>query len=293
VLATCGVFGAALTCGAQPRDGDAIPRLVFEAPPELATARVRVESFDTARLRTVVQLIGLDDPGPAIRVVLAAENSGLARQVPQSTAGFAAADESLIVLFPARSPAYPHDTLEDVLRHEVAHVLTARAARGASLPRWFSEGLAMIAERMWSFEDRVRLLMLVSPTPLADVDAIFAGREGSRARAYTVAGAFVRDLTIEHGAHVPAAILAQVGRGMTFERAFVVVTGRSMREAESAFWHRHRLWARLGPFLTTQTALWMIVTLLSALAFVRRRQKRAEQRKRWEHEEPADDSPDS
>ena len=123
-------------------------------------------------------------------------------------------DESLIVLFPARSPAYPDDTLEDVLHHEVAHVLMGRAARGAPLPLWFHEGLAVLAERTWRLEDQARLLrelLLVSRTPLDRVDALFAADAGSRARAYTLAAAFVRDLIRRHGGDAPANILRRSG----------------------------------------------------------------------------------
>src|SRR5258707_1259241 len=125
--------------------------------------------------------------------VLAAETSEWARQVPPSTAGFAVGEDNLVVLFPSRSPTYPQDTLEDVLHHEVAHVLIARAAGGRPVPRWFHEGLAMAAERTWSLEDEARQLQeltFVAPTDLDKVNALFDQDEGARIRAYTVAGAF-------------------------------------------------------------------------------------------------------
>ena len=118
------------------RPRNEIPRLTIEAPEELTAARNRLETFDTGRLLGVMQLVGLDAAGDPIRVVLEPEGSPLARQAPTPIAGFASLDENLIVLFPARSPAYPHDTLEDVLHHEVAHVLISRAARGAPVPLW-------------------------------------------------------------------------------------------------------------------------------------------------------------
>jgi hypothetical protein len=53
-------------------------------------------------------------------------------------AGFASNGEGpekkdeMVVLFPARTPSYPNSSLEDVLRHEVAHVLIrARVCRAA------------------------------------------------------------------------------------------------------------------------------------------------------------------
>lgn len=234
-----------------------------------------------------MRLVGLDEAGDPIRVVLAPESSALARQAPPPIAGFAISEENLIVLFPARSPAYPHDTLEDVLHHEVAHVLMARAARGAPLPLWFHEGLAVLAERTWRLEDEARLLrelVLVSRTPLDRVNALFAADAGSRARAYTLAAAFVRELIRRHGADAPGNILRRVGRGESFERAFVQATGESVSAAEVAFWDGHRFWTSIGPFLTTDTALWMIVTLVAVYAIIRRRQQRAAQRKQWEEQ---------
>jgi hypothetical protein len=265
-----------------------IPQLEIAAPEELAGARTRLESFDTGRLSGVMQLVGLEDPGTPIRVALVPERSPLARKAPSQTAGYALPEQSLIVLFPARSPRYPDDTLEDVLHHEVAHVLMARAARGGRLPLWFHEGVAVLAERTWGLEDQARLmreLVLVSRTPLDRVDGMFAADEGSKARAYTLSAAFVRSLMRRHGAEAPGNILRQIGRGETFERAFVAVTGETVPEAENAFWDGHRFWTSIGPFLTTETALWMVVTIVALLAIIRRRQQRAEQRKRWESEE--------
>ena len=268
-----------------------IPQLRIDAPEELSAARARLESFDTSRLQGVIRLVGLDNAGDPIRVVLAQEGSPAAQRVSASVAGYARPDESLIVLFPTRSPRYPDDTLEDVLHHEVAHVLMARVARGGGLPLWFHEGLAVLAERTWGLEDQARLmreLVLVSRTPLDRVDALFAGDDWSRARAYTLAAAFVRDVMRRHGADAPGYILRRVGAGDTFERAFAVATGESVAQAENTFWDGHRFWAAIGSFLTTQTALWMIVTLIALVAIVRRRQQRVAQRQRWDEEGPAD-----
>ncbi len=264
-----------------------VPQLNIEAPEELAAARERLALFDPSRLRGVMRLVGLDDAGGPIRVVLAPETSPVAQQVSRSTAGFAAHDEGLIVLFPARSPAYPHDTLEDVLHHEVAHVLIARASRGAPVPLWFHEGLAVLAERTWGLEDQARLLrevVLVSRTPLDEVDALFAAGDGSRARAYTLSAAFVRYLITQYGTGAPEDILRRVGRGASFNTAFAQTTGQSLAAAEIAFWARHRLWTSIGAFLSTSTAIWMIITLVALFAIIKRRQQRAAQRRTWEEQ---------
>ena len=279
---------------AQQSSGpSSVPKFIIDAPPELAAARARIEAFDTSRLRGVMQLLRIDDPGPDIRVVLASESSDWARQVPRSTAGFAVSEDNLVVLFPSRSPTYPQDSLEDVLHHEVAHVLIARAAGGRPVPRWFHEGLAMAAERTWGLEDEARQLQeltFAAPTDLDEVNALFDRDEGARTRAYTLAGAFVRDLMRQHGSSAPGEVLARMAAGDGFDGAFVRVIGHSVADEEAAFWNRHRFWTRWGPFLATTTALWMGVTVLALVAFARRKQKTAALRRRWEEEEEPGDS---
>jgi hypothetical protein len=265
-----------------------VPQLDIEAPAELAAQRARLESFDMARLRDVMRLVGLDDPGSAIHVVLASETSDWARRVAPSTGGFAAGEAGLVVLFPSRSPVYPDDTLEDVLHHEIAHVLMTRAAGANPLPRWFHEGLAMAAERTWDLEDQTRWLRelaVFARTDLEGVNALFTENdEGARTRAYTLAGAFVRDLIRHHGSSAPGEILSRVKGGATFDTAFAQVIGLSLVDAEAAFWNRHKFWTRWGPFLTSTTALWMMVTLMALYAILRRRQKSAALRKHWAEE---------
>ena len=124
----------------------------------------------------------------------------------------------------------------------------------------------MALERTWGLEDEARLLQeltFVEPTSLDEVDSLFDGDEGARTRAYTLAGAFVRDLMREHGSSAPGDILARMPGGTWFDDAFLQVIGHRVAEEETAFWDRHRFWNRWGPFFTTTTALWMGVTVLA------------------------------
>jgi hypothetical protein len=235
-----------------------------------------------------VQLVGLQDAGPAIRVVLAPETSDLARQTPDWIAGFAVGASDLIVIFPQRSPVYPNNSLEDVLRHEVAHVLISRAASGQSVPRWFNEGLAMAAERGWRVEDQTRLLyefVLGPRTTLGEMNRLFTGGRRNQERAYALAGAFIRDLMRRHGDSAPALILGRVKRGITFDSAFRDAVGVALLDAESDFWRRQRIWTTWLPIITSSAAVWLLVTVIAMLAIRRRRQKDAAIRKKWDEEE--------
>ena len=130
--------------------------LEFDPAPEFEAVRKRLSAIDRSRFGDIVELLGVRESGQPIRVVLAAENSEWSRLVSSWTAGFAISRQSLIVIFPTRTPSYPHSSLEDVLRHELAHIWIARSSGNRNMPRWFNEGLSMLAERNWDFEDRGR-----------------------------------------------------------------------------------------------------------------------------------------
>ena len=159
------------------------PALQFETLDSRPADEPRLRRLDRDRLRTIVQLVGLEDPGPPIRVMLAPEDSELARATSSWIAGFAHGATGTVVLFPSRSLRYPHDSLEAVLRHEVAHILIVRAADGRAVPRWFNEGLAVVAERAWHFEDRWQLawaLVSADQVRMDEVNDLFqAGSSGA------------------------------------------------------------------------------------------------------------------
>lgn len=267
------------------------PALSIYAPPDLAAARSRIEAFDPRPLAGIIRTVGLDVPGPSIDVVLAGEGSEAARSVSPSTAGFAISNAGLIVVFPSRSPVYPHDTLEDVLRHEVAHVLIGRAAGGRPVPRWFHEGLAVAVERPWDLEDRSRLVWELVAGPrlsLREIDALFDGGPSAQSRAYSLAAAMVRDLIREHGGAAPAGILRLVRDGEEFDAAVARVAGRPLGAVEDGFWDRQRVWTVWLPFVTSGNVLWLLMIAVAALAVWRRRRQSQEIRRRWE-EEPKDE----
>ncbi len=263
-----------------------VPELRVEAPDELASHAARIARVDTAVLQAIMRAVGLADGGPPITVALVPERSELAKSTPAWIAGFARGADGLIVLFPARSPSYPYDSLEDVLRHEVAHVLIARAAGRSDVPRWFHEGLALSVERPWGLEDRTRVVFALTRRRLstADLDAAFSGDRGAQANAYALSGALVRDLLRRHGRGVAARILARMAEGERFDDAFARATGETISTMEATFW-RDNWWSQALPVLTSSVVLWIGVTFLALYAIRTRRVRRARQRKAWEEEE--------
>lgn len=264
------------------------PRLVVEAPSGLEPTARRVRAFPPAELASAMRLVGLDEPGPPIRVILAEEGSGTALAVPPWVSGYAYSDRGIVVLIPSRTPAYPDASLEDLLRHEVAHVLIARASGNQPLPRWFHEGMAMIAGLTWGLDDRARLTMTLladREVSLAELNQRFQGTGAEVYRAYAISGSFVRDLLERHGPEAPARVLAGVRQGLSFEDAFLRATGETLGEAESSFWDDQSFWYRWVPILTSSALLWIAITLLFLWAVKRRRARDAALKRLWEEEE--------
>lgn len=276
----------ALLAGATATAGSV--ELTVEAPAELANAAGRIQAVDPERLEAIVRLVGLERPGPPIRVILATLDSEQGRAAPAWVSGYAYSTLGVIVLFPERTPNYPDSTLEELLRHEVAHVLIDRAAGSRPLPRWFNEGLAMVAGGRWSLDDRSRVtwaLLSSSKVPLAELNGRFAGGSGQVRSAYALSGAFVRDMLQRYGAGTAAEILDRVAIGTPFHEAFARSTGRDLRHAEASFWSRHSFWYRWVPVLASSSTLWLGIAVLAVVAGIKRRRRAAELEAMWDEEE--------
>jgi hypothetical protein len=235
-----------------------------------------------------MNVVGLGRGGDPIHVVLAPENHPLALGVPPGIAGYALPDRDLAVLLPERVPRYPYDSLDVLLLHEVTHVLASRAAQGRDLPRWWNEGLALLASRGWSLEDRSRVVFgAVSgmPDDVAAHEASFEGGPHQVANAYALSGALVHHLVRRHGTALVPATLARVAAGEDFDAAYAAVAGTTLAQDVDSFWRRYRLWYRWLPFLTSGAVLWAAVTALAVVAGMRRRRRDAAIRRRWEEEE--------
>jgi len=294
LLTSVFVLGLASVALAQevemiPRAGNP-PELFFEAPDELQPVAERLAKIDPESFRPTMNFLGLGDAGPPIRVVLAPEGSEEAQRAPGWAVGYAISGAGLIVLMPARNPTYPDDSLEATLRHEVAHVLIHRASGRRGVPRWFNEGLAMIAGREWELDDRGRLIFATlerEDVELAKLDGLFYGEHANATRGYALSGAFVRYLIQVYGPRTPARILRRIADGRDFPEAFWGETGWTLSGASQAFWRHLNIWHKWVPLVGSSTFVWLMIALLALVAFKRRRDRDEEIRERWAEEERA------
>lgn len=264
------------------------PQLIFESPKELQPIEERLQRLDHGQLLTIMDSLGLQHPGGPIRVILTANESDLAKQVPEWVVGYAIGRASTIVLLTDRVANYPHESLEDVLFHEIGHILTHRAAGGHDVPRWFDEGLAMKAARTWDIEERARLVWAMvagHQVSFEELNQWFVSDGASARRAYVIAHALTLDLLDQTGPDLPKHLLAKVARGLPFEEAFVQTTLMTLEQAETKFWNQQTLWSRWIPVATSSGMLWLLITVLVFYAAIRQRKRAAAIKQRWEDED--------
>lgn len=264
------------------------PEIHVETVPAYYGEAARLRWMSRRPIETTMELVGLEDPGDPIDVLLAPETHPAARRVPGWVSGYALSEQDLVVLLPARLPAYPYESLQTLFLHEITHILVHRASDGDPIPRWFNEGVALLASRGFAIEDRSRLLVggvRGMPASTAALDEAFGGDAGDVAAAYAAAGALVHHLVQQHGPGVIRETLSGVGSGRAFPDAFEAAAGIPLDAAERGFWRRFRLWYRWVPFLSSGATLWLAITLLAVLAARRKRQKRREIERRWELQE--------
>jgi hypothetical protein len=258
-------------------------RLVMESQPGLPPSANRLTAASHPWIASVMDLVGISDAGPPIRVLFAPESSPLARRVPLWVSGYTDGVSGVVVLLPERTPSYPDGGLEEVLAHEVAHVLIYRASAGRRIPRWFNEGVAMLAGRSWRLRDQTQLALgLVSgdKVPLFRLDDLFEGDRWQVERAYALSGALVQDLLDRYGTGLPSALFSRVAQGLPFDEALRRTTGATLIDVGESFWARQSVLKRWLPVITSTAVLWFGITLLAVVAALKRRRDRAAEAER-------------
>lgn len=264
------------------------PPLVFDTPARFAPLASRMQQLNPHAVRAAMELVGLQESGPPISIILAPEDSETARQAPSWVSGYALVPSGHIVLFPDRQLSYPYGSLEELLLHELTHVFVVRVTGGQTGPRWFEEGLAMVASGERDLEDRAWgfwIGLTATRTSLEEINRLFSEDPPSVQKAYLLAEALVRYLMASFGPDTPRRILSERANGASFEDAVQSVTGRSLRELESEFWAQQLAWRRWIPVATSSVILWTAIVLLALAALRKQRQRAAAVKRQWEKEE--------
>ena len=230
----------------------------------------------------------------------AATREEWARRLPTWMAGAAIPARRFIVarVAPGQTPG----SLEPLLAHELTHViLRADYPEHDGWPLWFQEGLAMRESRTEGLREYVTLsaaALFGRILPFERLSVSFPAAEAEARLAYAQSASFLAFLDARAGTGRFAVLMREL-RVRGFEEAFRAAYGVGVGAAEGQWlrWVNRRFaWV---PAVTSETAFWLLMTLLFLAAIAVRRRRSRLMRERWDREEreeraeePEDDDPD-
>jgi len=288
--------GAAADSGGGPPAATARsgPVTVVHAEGDAGYARA-VAALAAAAHKRIRGDLGLEHPVAAAILLLSANSPAAtreewARRLPSWMAGAAIPARQFIIVRVA--PGQTPDGLEPLLAHELTHViLKTDYPAHDSWPLWFQEGLAMRESRTEGVREYVTIsaaALFDRMLPLESLSVSFPAAESEARLAYAQSASFLAFLDANSGKGRFTILMREL-RGHGFEDAFRVAyrTGIGAAEGQWLRWVNRRFaWV---PAVTSETAFWLLITLLFLVAIAVRRRRSRLMRERWEQEEEEQD----
>jgi hypothetical protein len=235
VLAPATAFSPA----ARTRVLDPFP-VTIRYPPRYGRVAAKVDEIARAELPRLMSELGLLRLAP-IEIVVTDDardyDASLTPKLPNWGIAFAILEEQRI-LVDVEKATRAYNSLDEVVPHELSHLLLRQRVRAAELPIWFSEGLAQWQAREWSLVDSWQLMQTVwagRAPRVADLERGYPAAEARAQEAYRISYAAFTDLFAEVGFAKLPEFLAVVEARESFGAGFSEYWGFSVGEYADYF----------------------------------------------------------
>lgn len=288
--------GAAAQNNAISVDGHPI-NITFEERNERVAHRVR--EIIEAELPALLRAVGLRE-ARAMRIEVVDDMRPFRRafrgNLPVWGVAFALLREQVIVVDAPRATR-AWNSLENVIPHELSHLLLAQRVGEVRFPIWFLEGMAQWQAREWSLVDSWQLMNTVwsgKALPLRRLIDRYPGGEEEARAAYRVSYAAFTDLFDGRFEELPEFFDAVNASG-SFVSAFESFFGVSFVNYMSAFddrlerrYHSRLLVFQSGPLFSMASVLFLIAIARHQI----RKRRRMKDLEKLERGLPLDDPSD-
>lgn len=183
--------------------------------------------------------------------------------------------------------------LDEVFRHELAHVALEDAVLGKHVPAWFNEGLAVgFAGENNIDRQRVMATATINGTllPLSDLDRGFPADRVDVNVAYAESVSFLTFLQARSDHLRFASTVQRVRDGQPFERALSDAYGSDLRKLEFQWRSEVERRYSLIPVLAGGGILWVGVIGALGWGFMKKRRRAKAILARWAEEEAIEDA---
>ncbi|MBW2038810.1 MAG: hypothetical protein JRI46_04325 [Deltaproteobacteria bacterium] len=246
----------------------------------------------------VLQDIGHTPPSPTL--IYLAPTWGDFQQVqpggqpPSWSVGTAYPRPNLIILRSPRAVKGGRTEIEEVLRHEYAHLALWTALKGQEAPHWLDEGFAMIQSRQWDLSWTYILakgVLTKSLLPLEELEDGFPLAQHQAQLAYAESFSFVSFIKNEFGPKALPRLIKGMAHGLDVDTALRLATGLGLRELERRWKKELKRRYSWIPIVTSFFSLWFLASLLFLLSYWRKRRRTKRALEEWEREEALSEPP--
>ena len=214
-------------------------------------------------------------------------------QLPDWADGTAWPHRGWIFLRAPRLRGHTTESLEQVLEHELVHILLGRAFGSKPVPRWLQEGLAQLKSGEFTAETTRTLAMGTLGDNLLSLHELSRSFPKNALRAhlaYAQSADFVAYIQNTYGKKALNVLIHEMAGGETFSSAIRIATGDVVDDIDLAW--RSRL--QDSPFqfapLMDEGVWWGLGALLVPLAWFAVRRRNRKKIDRWKREEILEDA---
>ncbi len=279
------------------------PRITVEGPETVASFVEYTRGIAPRMLEDIEKRLGVSaagvirlewlEDGESFRMRLAEiRPSGGGIGFEPWVAGVALHPEGQILLRASSIQVGDRAAIDNLLRHELAHVVLGAIRHPESLPQpvWLHEGLAQWAAGQLVFSNSNRLRFARSTGGLHDfvgLEAAFPTDAGEAAVAYQQSESMIRFLVRRYGSDTLRKVLVGMSTGKDFFRSFAAETGEGFYSIEDD-WHEFVMRDEILPWLITRSGIGFAgLSVIAVVAFVIKRRRRKDLLRNWEVEEEA------
>lgn len=254
---------------------------------------LRLANHAAVSIPQLAERLGVRPSGPIDVYVLSSEADFQRLQpgrTPDWADGTAWPNHGLIFLkTPSIRPGNA-DPLEQVLDHELVHILLGQAFDGRPVPRWFQEGMAQFYSGEATFEKAIALARNdfgLEPLPLANITGGFPPDPARAQLAYAQSADFIAWLHARGGDASLRTLVRELAAGTPVNDALRSASGLGVAEADAAWRSTQPATLDWYRWVTNPAGWWGAVAAFLAIGAYRRRRRGQRKLEQWDAEERA------